>query len=70
MRRFATAGRMGRRTAGFDGPGQQSMLFERAVPFRPDWDKVITPVVDYLLDLPDVDVARIALYGISQAGYW
>ena len=54
----------------FDGPGQQSMLFERAVPFRPDWEKVITPVVDYLLALPDVDEARIALYGISQAGYW
>ena len=32
----------------FDGPGQQSMLFERHVPFRPDWEHVITPVVDYL----------------------
>ena len=30
----------------FDGPGQQSMLFERNVPFRADWEKVITPVVD------------------------
>lgn len=54
----------------FDGPGQQSMLFERATPFRPDWEKVITPVVDYLLAMPDVDPARIALYGISQGGYW
>ncbi|MYW43277.1 dipeptidyl aminopeptidase [Streptomyces sp. SID161] len=54
----------------FDGPGQQSMLFERAVPFRPDWEKVVTPVVDFLLSRADVDPARIALAGISQAGYW
>jgi hypothetical protein len=31
---------------------------------------VITPVVDFLLVRPDVDPARIVLYGISQAGYW
>jgi hypothetical protein len=54
----------------FDGPGQQSMLFERGVPFRHDWEHVITPVVDFLLARADVDPRRIALYGISQAGYW
>jgi len=54
----------------FDGPGQQSMLFERNVPFRFDWEAVITPVVDYLLTRGDVDPGRIAIYGISQAGYW
>jgi hypothetical protein len=54
----------------FDGPGQQSMLFERNVPFRSDWEHVITPVVDFLLARTDVDPAGIVLYGISQAGYW
>ena len=54
----------------FDGPGQQSMLFERGVPFRYDWEHVITPVVDYLLTRPDVDPTRLALWGISQGGYW
>jgi hypothetical protein len=54
----------------FDGPGQQSMLFERGVRFRHDWEHVITPVVDFLLARPDVDPERIAVYGISQAGYW
>ena len=39
----------------YDGPGQQSMLFERNVPFRPDWETVLTPVVDALVDRPDVD---------------
>jgi hypothetical protein len=54
----------------FDGPGQQSMLFERQVPFRHDWEAVITPVVDYLSARPDVDPERIGLLGLSQAGYW
>jgi hypothetical protein len=54
----------------FDGPGQQSMLFERGVPFRHDWENVITPVVDFLVARSDVDPARLALYGISQGGYW
>jgi hypothetical protein len=36
----------------FDGPGQQSMLFERGVLFRPDWEHVISPLVDFLSDRP------------------
>lgn len=54
----------------FDGPGQQSMLFERKIPFRHDWEAVITPVVDFLVNRPDVDASRLAIYGISQGGYW
>ncbi|MGO4534717.1 alpha/beta hydrolase family protein [Leifsonia sp. 2MCAF36] len=54
----------------FDGPGQQSMLFERGVPFRPDWEAVLTPVLDFVLERPGVDADRVAVYGISQAGYW
>lgn len=54
----------------FDGPGQQSMLFDRGTAFRPDWEAVITPVVDFLLERSDVDGAQLALYGISQGGYW
>lgn len=54
----------------FDGPGQQEMLFERGVPFRPDWEAVLTPVVDALVARPDVDADRLAVWGVSQAGYW
>jgi hypothetical protein len=54
----------------FEGPGQQSMLFERDIPFRYDWEKVLTPVVDFLLARDDVDADRLCLYGVSQAGYW
>lgn len=54
----------------FDGPGQQSLLFEKDVPFRFDWEAVITPVVDFLRARKDVSSHRLAIYGVSQAGYW
>lgn len=54
----------------FDGPGQNSMLWLHDVPFRYDWEKVITPVTDFLLGRSDVDPGRVALSGVSQGGYW
>lgn len=54
----------------FDGPGQQSMLFERGVPFRHDWEAVLTPVIDALVARSDVDASALTGYGISQGGYW
>jgi hypothetical protein len=54
----------------FDGPGQQSMLFERGVPFRHDWEAVLTPVIDALVTRPDVDASALGGYAISQGGYW
>jgi dienelactone hydrolase len=52
----------------FEGPGQGGELFVNDVPFRPDWEAVITPVVDYLAGRPDVDAAKIALTGWSFSG--
>lgn len=52
----------------FEGPGQGSLLFQRQIPFRYDWENVITPVVDYLRSRPDVDRGRIALNGSSLGG--
>jgi hypothetical protein len=54
----------------FDGPGQQSMLFRHSMPFRPDWEAVLTPVLDMLVARPDVDADRLVGYGVSQGGYW
>lgn len=60
----------GYRVVMFDGPGQQSMLFEHGMLFRPDWEAVLTPVTDVVVGLAGVDTDRLAVYGISQAGYW
>ncbi len=54
----------------FDGPGQQSMLFDQNVPFRYDWEAVLTPVIDALIERPDVDASALTGYGVSQGGYW
>jgi hypothetical protein len=54
----------------FDGPGQQAALYEQNIPFRHDWEAVLTPILDAILPRPDVDDDRVALIGVSQAGYW
>ena len=54
----------------FNGPGQGDSLWQRKLYFRPDWEKVITPVVDAMQRRREVDARRIALVGISQGGYW
>ena len=54
----------------FDGPGQQSMLFDSHTHFRPDWEAVLTPVIDTLIARDDVDADRLTGYGISQGGFW
>jgi hypothetical protein len=54
----------------FDGPGQQAALYEQNIPFRHDWEAVLTPVLDALLPRPDVGTDCVAVIGVSQAGYW
>lgn len=54
----------------YDGPGQQTMLFDKNVPFRYDWEAALIPVVDSVIGRDDVDSSAFFAYGISQAGYW
>lgn len=39
----------------FDGPGQGYALWKQQLTFRPDWEHVVTPVVDFALGRPGVD---------------
>ncbi|WP_410623695.1 alpha/beta hydrolase family protein [Amycolatopsis sp. cmx-8-4] len=52
----------------FDGPGQPGAMHRDKLVFRPDWEHVVTPVVDFVLGLDGVDPARIALLGVSLGG--
>ncbi|MFB7671157.1 alpha/beta fold hydrolase [Kitasatospora purpeofusca] len=52
----------------FDGPGMPGPRHHEGLVFRPDWENVVTPVVDFAEKLTDVDNSRIALVGISMGG--
>jgi dienelactone hydrolase len=52
-----------------DGPGQGGVLIEQKLYFRPDWEAVVTPQIDFLLTRPEIDPKRIALMGRSWGGY-
>ena len=54
----------------FDGPGQGAALWRQGLHFRPDWEAVIGPVVDFAVGIDRIDPERIALLGVSQAGFW
>ncbi len=53
----------------FDGPGQFGTVHRQGLHFRHDWEKVVTPVVEYLLTRKDVDPSKLALHGVSLGGY-
>ncbi|MFI8451796.1 alpha/beta hydrolase family protein [Streptomyces erythrochromogenes] len=52
----------------FDGPGMPGPRHHQGLVFRPDWENVITPVVDFAETLPEIDNRRIALIGLSMGG--
>ncbi|MFF0306507.1 alpha/beta hydrolase [Streptosporangium sp. NPDC004379] len=56
----------------FDGPGQPGPMRREGLVFRPDWENVVGPVLDFLLDRPAgeaiADPGRVALLGASMGG--
>ena len=51
-----------------DGPGQGSVLYERRVPQRPDWEHVLPGMFELVAGLPEVDAQLIVLVGRSFGG--
>ena len=65
----AHAARRGYNCLIYEGPGQGEVIAVGKLPFRHDWEKVVTPVVDYALTRPEVDPERLAVIGFSMGGY-
>jgi pimeloyl-ACP methyl ester carboxylesterase len=57
----------------FSGPGQAEMLYERGIPFRPDFEAVVGPVIDFVERTAaadgGLDATRIAIVGRSFGGF-
>lgn len=55
----------------FEGPGQGNVIRKQKLPFRHDWERVVTPVLEFMLSKREfrVDPRHIALMGISMGGY-
>jgi dienelactone hydrolase len=53
----------------FEGPGQPTVRREQNLGFIPQWERVVTPIVDYALTRLEVDPAAIGLMGYSFGGF-
>ncbi|KAJ5359750.1 alpha/beta-hydrolase [Penicillium cataractarum] len=53
----------------FDGPGQGAAIRRQHLHFRPDWENVLTPVIDYALTRVEIDANAIVIFGWSMGGY-
>ena len=53
----------------FDGPGQGRVLTEQRLAIRPDWETVVSAVLDHALLRDDVDADRVALIGLSLGAH-
>jgi dienelactone hydrolase len=53
-----------------DTPGRGSSHYVKNIPTRHDYEIPATACIDYLVSRPEVDARRIAVAGISMAGYY
>ena len=53
----------------FNAPGVGLTLYEKGLSTRYDCEHFVTPALDFLLQRPEVDPARVAVVGESFAGY-
>jgi len=53
----------------WDGPGMGQTIRLQGLPFRYDWENVLSPVIDYVSSLPQVDETHLALITVSLGGY-
>lgn len=66
---FDAALRRGIHCLTYDGPGQGYALRLNDLRFRPDWENVVGPVVDFALTIPGIDPSRLGLMGLSFGAF-
>jgi alpha-beta hydrolase superfamily lysophospholipase len=71
-----TALELGYAVLAFEGPGQGILLRRQNLPFRSDWEFVVSKVLDFAVkhisthaQLDMIDTERMALAGSSMGGY-
>jgi alpha-beta hydrolase superfamily lysophospholipase len=65
----AAAIRRGYNVLAYDGPGQGAVIREQALTFRPDWENVLGPVMDFASAHPAIDSEAIVHFGYSLGAY-
>ena len=64
------AHKLGYNVITFEGPGQPSVRRNQSVGFIKDWNKCLTPILDYLINnRSDVNVDKIIYVGFSFGGF-
>jgi len=53
-----------------DGPGQGSSNLQKIRAVKDNYERAGAAVISYLMKRPEVDPAKIAIYGISMGSYW
>jgi dipeptidyl aminopeptidase/acylaminoacyl peptidase len=53
-----------------DGPGQGSSNLQKIRAVKDNYERAGAAVISYLAKRPEVDAAKIAIYGISMGSYW
>jgi pimeloyl-ACP methyl ester carboxylesterase len=53
----------------YEGPGQPTVRRYQDLGFMPGWERVVSPIVDYILTRDDVEADKIALMGYSFGGF-
>jgi alpha-beta hydrolase superfamily lysophospholipase len=61
--------RRGYNVLAFDGPGQGAAIRQQKLVFRPDWEAVITPVINYALTREEIAPKKLVLFGYSLGAF-
>lgn len=54
----------------YEGPGQPSVRRDQGLGFITEWEKAVTPVVDFLEERGETKMSHVVLFGLSLGGFF